>query len=207
MSVFIIAEAGVNHDGDVSKALKLIDVALESGADAIKFQTFISDKLVSQSAQKADYQLKTTASSETQLEMIKRLELTYEDFMRLSEHCKQVGLEFLSTPFDIASLSFLTSQLNMKTVKISSGDLTYLPLLVRVGELAEKVILSTGMADISEIKDALSAIVFGKLYPGVAPKNLEEIRAAFVHEDAQSILEKLVCILHCTANIQRRLTK
>ena len=158
MSVFIIAEAGVNHNGSLELAKKLIDVASDAGADAVKFQTFKADKLVSKNAQKANYQKETTDKKESQYEMIKKLELDVETHHRLISYCKSKNIIFLSTPFDLESVHLLYS-LGLEVFKIPSGEITNLPYLRKIGDLQKKVILSTGMADIGEIEDALDVLV------------------------------------------------
>jgi len=157
MSIFIIAEAGVNHNGSVELAKKLIDAAVDAGADAVKFQTFKADNLVSKSAQKADYQLQTTDTSETQYEMIKKLELDPQTHRELIAYCKSKNILFLSTPFDRESVELLNA-LEMKIFKIPSGEITNLPYLRHIGSLRKDVILSSGMSDLSEIEDALKIL-------------------------------------------------
>lgn len=156
--VFIIAEAGVNHNGDIGLAKKLIDEASKSGADAVKFQTFKAEKLVSKSAQKAEYQKQTTDKSETQFDMIKKLELNIDDHKELMSYCKFKNIIFLSTPFDHDSIDLLNN-LGLEIFKIPSGEITNLPYLRHLGKLNKKVILSTGMSDIGEIEDALDILV------------------------------------------------
>lgn len=156
--VFIIAEAGVNHNGSIELAKKLIDVASESGSDAVKFQTFKAEKLVSKNAQKADYQKQTTNNSESQFDMIKKLELDLETHKELISYCKTKNIMFLSTPFDYDSIELL-SDLGLEIFKIPSGEITNLPYLRHIGKLNKKVILSTGMADIGEIEDALDVLI------------------------------------------------
>lgn len=156
--VFIIAEAGVNHNGSIELAKKLIDVASESGANAVKFQTFKAEKLVSKNAQKADYQKQTTSKTESQFDMIKKLELDLETHKELIFYCKNKNIMFLSTPFDHDSIELL-SDLGLEIFKIPSGEITNLPYLRHIGKLNKKVILSTGMADIGEIEDALDVLI------------------------------------------------
>jgi len=158
MSVFIIAEAGVNHNGSLELAKKLIDVAADAGADAVKFQTFKADKLVSRTAQKAQYQKQTTDASESQYEMIKKLELDEAAHHELMAYCKTKNILFLSTPFDHESIKLL-NDLGMKIFKIPSGEITNLPYLRHIGSLCKEVILSTGMADLGEIEDTLDILV------------------------------------------------
>lgn len=157
MSVYIIAEAGVNHNGNVETAKKMIDKAKEAGADCIKFQTFISTNLVTKKAVKADYQIKQTKRDETQLDMLKKLELSFDEFAELNEYCKLKNIEFLSTPFDFDSISFLYN-LGIKRWKIPSGDITNLPYLIRIAKFNKPIILSTGMSTMEDIRLALSAI-------------------------------------------------
>jgi len=156
--VFIIAEAGVNHNGSTELAKKLIDVAAESGADAIKFQTFKAENLVSKNAQKADYQKQTTDSQESQFEMIKKLELDIGTHQELMTYCAEKGILFLSTPFDHDSIELL-EKLGLNVYKIPSGEITNLPYLKHIGTLNKQVILSTGMANLGEIEDALNILI------------------------------------------------
>lgn len=155
--VFILVEAGVNHNGCLETAKKMIQVAKDSGADAIKFQTFKAEKLVSKFAEKAEYQKNNTQIIESQLEMIKRLELTFEDFKELKEYCEELGILFLSTPFDFESIEFL-KELKMEIWKIPSGEITNLPYLRKVGKIAKKIIISTGMCELFEIEEALNIL-------------------------------------------------
>lgn len=156
--VFIIAEAGVNHNGSIELAKKLIDVAVEAGVDAVKFQTFKAEKLVSKNAGKADYQKETTDKEESQFDMIKKLELDLDTHKELIAYCKTKNTMFLSTPFDHDSIELL-DDLGLEIFKIPSGEITNLPYLRHIGKLAKKVILSTGMADMGEIEDALDVLV------------------------------------------------
>ena len=158
MSVFVIAEAGVNHNGSIKLAKKLIDVAVESGADAVKFQTFKAESLVSKTAQKADYQKQTTDASESQFDMIKKLELDVETHKELITYCQEKDIMFLSTPFDHESIDLL-SDLGLQIFKIPSGEITNLPYLRHIGSLGKKVILSTGMSNLGEVGDALNILI------------------------------------------------
>jgi N,N'-diacetyllegionaminate synthase len=157
MSVFIIAEAGVNHNGDIALAKKLIDVAKEARADAVKFQTFISDKGVSRYAPKAEYQNKNTSPKESQLDMVKKLELSFDEFIELDNYCKAKKIEFLSTAFDFHSIDFLNT-LDMKRWKIPSGEITNLPYLIKIAGFHKPVILSTGMSTMEDIQAALTIL-------------------------------------------------
>jgi N,N'-diacetyllegionaminate synthase len=156
--VFIIAEAGVNHNGSLNLAKKLIEVAVDSGADAVKFQTFKAESLVSKNAQKADYQKQTTSASESQFDMIKKLELDMETHKELIAYCQEKDIIFLSTPFDHDSIDLLSS-LGLQIFKIPSGEITNLPYLRHIGSLGRRVILSTGMSDLSEVGDALNILI------------------------------------------------
>jgi N,N'-diacetyllegionaminate synthase len=162
--VIIIAEAGVNHNGDLNKAFELIDAAVEAGADYVKFQTFKADKLVSVKAKKADYQIENTNNSkESQLEMLQKLELSESDHDQLIAYCQQKNIKFFSTAFDLASLEYL-STIGMDMVKIPSGEITNLPYLRKAASLFNKVIISTGMSTLKEIGDAVNVfITFGTL--------------------------------------------
>jgi len=155
--VLIIAEAGVNHNGSISNAKELVNAAKKCGADIIKFQSFISEDLVIPSANKATYQIKNTLKDESQFKMLKSLELSFEEQVELKEYCDSKDIEFLSTGFDHKSLNFL-NKLGLKRFKIPSGEITNLPYLRLVGSFETPIILSTGMSDINEIKEALIEI-------------------------------------------------
>jgi N,N'-diacetyllegionaminate synthase len=155
--VFVIAEAGVNHNGDLKMARALIDVAVEAGADAVKFQTFQADRLVTPNAPKAEYQLQTTGEAESQLEMLRRLELSPNAHRELQSYCYERGILFLSTPFDQEAVDLLDG-LGVPAFKISSGDLTNSPLLEYVASKGKPVILSTGMSELSELIEAVSVL-------------------------------------------------
>ena len=154
----IIAEAGVNHNGDISIAHKLIDAAFNAGADIIKFQTFKANNLASLSAPKAPYQLLHTEDNENQQKMLKNLELSEESFYELKKHCEEVNIEFLTTAFDLDSLSFV-NKLNLKRLKIPSGEITNYPYLKKIASLRLPIILSTGMSKLDEIRDAIDVLV------------------------------------------------
>jgi N,N'-diacetyllegionaminate synthase len=158
MSVFIIAEAGVNHNGSAQLAKQLIDIAVDSGADAVKFQTFKTENLVSKNAQKANYQKETTDESESQFDMIKKLELDVGVHRELIAYCQEKNIMFLSTPFDHDSIDML-SNLLLQIFKIPSGEITNLPYLRHVGSLEKQVILSTGMSNLQEVGDALNILI------------------------------------------------
>ena len=157
MKTLVIAEAGVNHNGELEMARRLVEVAAQSGADFVKFQTFKAERLVTRLAAKADYQRQLTAADESQYDMIHRLELTPEMHVELIEHCRRQGIRFLSTGFDIESLDLLAG-LGIPLFKIPSGEITNLPYLQHIGRLGKPIILSTGMADIAEIGAALEVL-------------------------------------------------
>lgn len=155
--VCIIAEAGVNHNGDFTLAMKMVDAAKEAGADYIKFQTFIPKKLVSQFAEKAEYQKKTTGGEESQLQMLEKLSLSGDNFIDLKKYCEKVGIGFISTPFDLESIDFLES-FDMDFWKVPSGEVTNLPYLEAIAKTGRKVIMSTGMCELCEIADAIKVL-------------------------------------------------
>ena len=157
MSVYIIAEAGDNHNGDFHLALKLIDVAVGSGADCVKFQTFVTEEVISRRAKKAEYQKASTGSDESQFEMVKKLELSFKDFQDLNAYCQSKRIQFLSTPFDLPSIAFLDT-LDMPFWKIPSGEVTNLPYLLAIGKTKKPVVMSTGMCEMTEIKAAMEVL-------------------------------------------------
>lgn len=156
--VFIIAEAGVNHNGSLKNAKKMIDVAAAAGADAIKFQTFRAESLVARYAPKAIYQKKPTDKNENQLAMLKKLELDIDAHNELIKYCRLKKIMFLSSPFDLESIDFL-SKLGLRTLKIPSGEITNLPYLRKIGSVQKKIIMSTGMSSLKEVKDAVNILV------------------------------------------------
>ncbi|MCS4174463.1 N-acetylneuraminate synthase [Salinibacter ruber] len=196
MSTYVIAEAGVNHNGSMKLARDLIGVAAEAGADAIKFQTFRSEELVAEDAPKADYQIETTDAEESQAEMLHRLELSPEQHHTIAEHCADQDLQFLSTPFDAQSAQFLVDEFNVPRIKIGSGELTNGPLLLDIARLGRPVILSTGMGTLGEVEQALSVLAYGYISDGDRPTS-EELERAFSSTDGQNALDRNVTVLHC----------
>jgi len=197
--VFFIAEAGVNHNGSEKLAKKLIDIAAISGADAVKFQTFKADQIVSRRTKKASYQI--TSKHESQYAMIKKLELSFATFERLRKHAKKKKIKFMSTPFDIESLSFLDKKLNLQTLKIPSGEITNAPLLLKFAQTKKKLILSTGMSNLNEIENALQVLSYGFLNAKnkkIAPSK-EKFLKAYVSKRGKKYLSDKVILLHCTS--------
>lgn len=157
MSVFIIAEAGVNHNGRLELAKKLIDKAKDAGVDCVKFQTFISKNMVSKNAVKAEYQKQQNGEEESQHDMLKKLELSFNDFIEINKYCESKDIEFMSTAFDFESIDFLDS-IGMGTWKIPSGDITNLPYLMKIANLNKPVIISTGMSTMDDIRSAVDVL-------------------------------------------------
>ena len=157
MKTLIIAEAGVNHNGNFELAKKLVDKAVEAGADIVKFQTCKAENVISRYADKAEYQKVTTGEADTQLDMVRKLMLTYEEYGKLKEYCDEKGIGFLSTAFDLPSVDYLHS-IGMKLWKIPSGEITNLPLLIKIAELHEPIIMSTGMSELKEVGEAVKVL-------------------------------------------------
>lgn len=196
-SVFIIAEAGVNHNGSLDRAMQLIEAAKAAGADAVKFQTFKAKNLACENADKAEYQKKSTGNEENQFEMLRRLELSESDHEQLIGHCKSLGIQFLSSPFDHQSLSLLTKSYGLRRVKLGSGEITNAPLLLDIATSGCSLILSTGMSNLDEVRQALGVLAFGYLNSTVVP-NVEAFEEAFDSPAGQALLQKNVTLLHCT---------
>lgn len=155
--VLIIAEAGVNHNGSVDNAKSMIDAAADAGADIIKFQTFKSEELVTKDASKASYQEENTGNNDSQLSMLKKLELSESDHIELKNYCQKRGIEFLSTPFDMESIGYL-NELGISLWKIPSGEITNYPYLAKIASTGKPIIMSTGMSTIEEIEDAMRVL-------------------------------------------------
>ncbi len=196
-AVYIIAEAGVNHNGERDLAYSLVDAAAKAGADAVKFQTFDAHKLATRTAPKAAYQKQSTCSAETQLAMLQKLELPREWHQELKNYSQKKGIEFLSTAFDIDSLAFL-SDLGMPLFKIPSGELTNGPLLWQFARTKKPLILSTGMATLSEVEQAL-AIVAHALNTDSEPVDMDEVWRGWSNTEYRNSLRNHVTLLHCTS--------
>ncbi|HCL4141821.1 TPA: N-acetylneuraminate synthase, partial [Pseudomonas aeruginosa] len=196
-AVFVIAEAGVNHNGDRDLAFKLIDVAAQAGVDAVKFQTFNAKRLASRSAPKANYQKHTTDVTESQLAMLKKLELPKEWHFELQAHAHHNGIEFISTAFDSDSLAFL-AEMQLPFFKVPSGELTNGPLLWAFAKTGKPLILSTGMATLSEVEQGL-AIVAHALSCDNEPKDMDEVWRLWSNPSVRMQLQGHVSLLHCTS--------
>lgn len=197
--ITIIAEAGVNHNGSVETAVRLIDAAARAGADAVKFQTFRAEKVAVPNAPEAAYQAENSARAETQCEMMKKYELDETAHQILMSHAQKDKIVFLSTAFDLQSLYFLVS-LGIPCLKIASGEITNAPLLLEAARSGKKILLSTGMAGLGEIEDALGVLAFGYLNPeGTGePPGRSAFRKAYDSGKGRQFLAKSVTLLHCT---------
>lgn len=198
MSVFIIAEAGVNHNGSLDLAKKLIDVASDAGADAVKFQTFAAEQLVTRAAAMAEYQQKNTGTSESQFEMLKRLEISQSAHEELISHAHLKGIEFMSTPFDSSCLNLLVDEFNLKRTKVSSGDINNAPFLLDIARKSDQVILSTGMSTLADVERALGVLAYGFLNPEGQPEE-RSFELALASSQGREMLGKRVVLLHCTS--------
>ena len=196
---YVIAEAGVNHNGDLMLAHDLVDAAVEAGADAVKFQTFKSENLVTETAKRAEYQIRNLGEDGSQIEMLKALELSPEAHFALKDQCKSQGIDFMSSPFDKESLDFLVGPLDLKRIKIPSGEITNGPFLLDIARTGRPVILSTGMATTDEINVALGVLARGFLGLKM-PSSGEGIALILSREDTKAELRKNVAILHCTTD-------
>lgn len=194
----IIAECGVNHNGDINLAKEMIDVASDAKADYVKFQTFKTELLSTADAPMSDYQVRNLGKVDSQFNMLKKLEFSAEQFHILKDYCDSRKIPFLSTPFDFESLDLLIN-LDVDMIKISSGDLTNGPLLFKAAKSQKKIIISTGMATFEEIKKALSVLAWGYFYPNQEPINFSSMMNFFATKEAQSIINAKVYILQCTS--------
>lgn len=199
LSTRIIAEAGVNHNGSLELAFDLIDVAAKSGVDYIKFQSFKADSIVNQSAAKAAYQNRNTDENEGQLEMLKRLELSSAEQVALFKRCQQKGIKFLSTPFDLESLSLLTKRFELAEIKLGSGELTNGPLLLEAGRSGANIFMSTGMGSLAEVEEALGALAFGMCCVS-QPTCRQDFSDILLKPETWAILSSRVTLLHCTTD-------
>lgn len=197
-STLVIAEAGVNHNGDENLAIELVDAAKKAGADIVKFQTFKAKELVTSSAKQAAYQTANTGKRESQLEMLSRLELNYETHRKLLGYCNKQNIEFLSTAFDSESLQFLVNDLGLKLLKIPSGDITNGPFVLEHARTGCDLIVSTGMATLAEVETILGVIAFGYTTDKNCVPSVEAFQAAYYSTVGQQALREKVTLLHCT---------
>jgi len=202
--VYVIAEAGVNHNGSLDAALQLVDAAAAAGADAVKFQSFRADDLATAAAPKAQYQEKATGGKGSQLEMLKRLELGAPAHRALLQRCRKRGIDFLSSPFDLKSLELLVGRLRLPVLKIPSGEITNGPLLLKAAQSRRKIILSTGMSTLGEIETALGVLAFGLTTGRAARPSQAAFASAFRSPAAQAKLRRHVVVLHCVTDYPAR---
>lgn len=203
----IIAEAGVNHNGDEKLAFELVNAAHEAGADIVKFQTFKAKNLVTVNAKQAEYQVANTQKQESQLDMLSRLELSYDAHHRLVKHCEFLGIEFLSTAFDSESLAFLVNDLGLTRLKIPSGEITNAPLVLEHARTGCDLIVSTGMATLSEVEAVLGVIAFGYIADNTAVPSELAFQQAYASEQGQRALKQKITILHCTTEYPAPMTE
>lgn len=194
---FIIAEVGVNHNGDLGSARELIDVAVDAGADAVKFQSFTTDKLVTKDAKKAEYQKQYDNGSDTQAGMLRGLELSRKDTLDLKQYCDNAGIEFMSTPFDSEMLRFLVEDVKLNRIKLPSGEAINGPLLLAASRTSLPVILSTGMCTMEEVHESLATLAWGIENATGIPSGREELRQLMGCTDWTNVLRDRVHVLHC----------
>ena len=197
MKTTIIAEAGVNHNGDPNRALALVDAAADAGADCVKFQTFRPEETITAGAPKAAYQKEHTGADETQLEMARRLTLDDAVFFRLADRCAARGIAFLSTPFDLFSIDFLAHRMGLTTLKLPSGEITNGPYLLAAARTGTDIILSTGMSTLDDVETALAVLSFGFVRP-LAQPSTAAIFEVYRSDEGRSALQGKVSVLHCT---------
>lgn len=195
--VFIIAEAGVNHNGSLKLAKQLIEEAAAAGVDAVKFQTFKADQVVTRTAKKAEYQQMVTSAEESQWAMIKKLELDENAHYELLKLTQKLGINLLSTPFDLSSVDFLVKKLALKRLKVASGEITNAPLLLKMARYQLTLIVSTGMSTLEEVEEALGVLAFGFTKPKDARPKRSAFREAYFSSEGQRALKSKVALLHC----------
>jgi len=195
--VYIIAEAGVNHNGSLATAFKLVDAAVKAGADAVKFQSFKAHKLVTATAKKADYQHRNQNDGKSQLEMLKALELSEAEQLQLFHYCQTQAIDFLSSPFDAQSCAFLLHKLGLDTIKLGSGELTNAQLLIQISQAKVKLILSTGMSTLEDIHQALAILAYGYSH-SEAPASSDDFSTAYQSTQGKALLQQYVTLMHCT---------
>lgn len=202
--VEIIAECGVNHNGDIDLAIELVRAAAKSGADIVKFQTFKADKLATSQAPRSPYQDRNTKNADSQLEMLSKLELTPENHKTLLTECDRLGVEFMSSPFDEDSARFLAQDLAVKRLKLGSGELTNALLLLQCSQLQRPIIMSTGMATLGEVEQALAVMAFGLTNQEDTTPGAKAFAEAFASQTGQQALRENISLLHCTTDYPSR---
>jgi N-acetylneuraminate synthase len=195
--IYVIAEAGVNHNGSPDLAVELIRAAAAAGADAVKFQTYKTEKMITQKAKKAEYQIISTGIAESQMDMLRKLELDQAAHKRLIEQCALENIDFLSSPFDEESVDLLVDTFQLTRLKIPSGEITNALLLLKAARTGRPVILSTGMSTLAEVENALAVIAFGYTRPQERP-SLQAFQQAYYSNEGQSALARKVVLLHCS---------
>lgn len=197
---YVIAEAGVNHNGSLKLALALVDAAQEAGADAVKFQTFRAEGVVTPDTAKANYQKARSNRNESQFSMLKALELNESMHDRLVERCRERGIDFLSTPFDLPSLALLADKYRVPRLKAASGEITNAPLLLAMAQTGKPIIVSTGMCLLGEIEEALGVLAYGYLQEELrsGPPSVQAFRQAYMSREGQRLLQERVTLMHCT---------
>ena len=196
---FIIAEAGVNHNGNRQLAFDLIDAAVGAACDAIKFQSFKAEAVMVASLEKVAYQKAQTDKSETMLDMVRKLEISWKTQRELSDYCRAKEIQFVSSPFDLSSVEFLANDIGVKTIKIPSGEITCGPLLLQCARSGCDLILSTGMSTMDEIEVALGIFAFGMTSGSTELPTLSKFKAAYAEPKGREALRKKVSLLHCTS--------
>jgi len=194
-----IAEAGVNHNGSVDMAFRLVDIANEAGADIVKFQSFEAEKVVGLTTPQADYQRKNTGTVASQREMLSKLQINKFEQKQIANYCSAAGIEFLSSAFDSTSLQFIANDIGVKRLKIASGEITNLPFVLEHARLEREIIISTGMANLTEIEKALSVIAFGLIAESSAKPSMDAFLSAYSSLEGKEALRKNVTILQCTS--------
>ena len=195
---YVIAEAGVNHNGSFEMAMELIDAAAAAGADAVKFQTFKADRLVTKEAHKAAYQKQATGIAESQYELLSKLELTNEMHLALMAHCRERAVEFLSTPFDPISLHYLVDELGLRRIKLSSCEVTNGPFLLEAIRRSDHLILSTGMCSLGEVEEAIRVLGWGIEHACSSPGSRLELNCYWPSKQVMEVLRQRVTLLQCT---------
>lgn len=199
-SCFVISEAGVNHNGDLDKAFGLVEASADAEADAVKFQTFRADQLTTKAAQQSQYQKTNTGIEESQQDMLRRLELSFDDHIAVRDLCEKRGVEFMSTPFDLDSATFLVNELGVTRMKVGSGDLTNGPMLLHTARLGQPIILSTGMGSLADIEAALGVLAFGLIAEKSAAPSTQAFREALTSREGRAAVKRMISVLHCVTD-------